>query len=75
MQGSSYFRDVHTLGKWRGVEWRAKVRVKNGGWAQVKPKNQPGKGCAGESGAGVSSPTSSFLFARYPSVGWSWLHH
>ena len=40
MQGST--RDVHIGGRCSMEQW-AKVRVQNGGRAQVKPKNQPGK--------------------------------
>ena len=34
---------MFTLGGWLLMEWQAKVIVQNGGRAQVKPKNQPGK--------------------------------
>jgi len=34
---------MFTMDGRRGMEWRAKVRVQNGGREQVKPKNQPGR--------------------------------
>ena len=36
-----------TLGRWRGMEWQAKVGVQNRGWARLKPKKPVWQGFDG----------------------------
>jgi len=44
---------MFSLNGGQGMDWREKVTVQNCGRALMKPKNQPGWGCAGSSMAGM----------------------